>query len=216
MNFKIYKYLYLVYTVRGVAYLQMWYTFIMSYKHVRKIWTALACIVALYFVVYAIIFAHRASRVESVVEIDSASLHIRSELVSYTAGPLLVDPMTSEDGNEQWTDLANAQILTHMTDVSTVVQIPSDPNVFVYRLDYADNKNSTWVAWYDDGSTALLVGDDITVALPIPGQQEGIVLTERVIQKSEIQPLVRGYQVEGGEVKFTITRTPVFVYVKEE
>lgn len=194
----------------------MWYTFRMRNTHLQNLGTVFACLIALIFIVYAIIFAHRAPKIEPTVEIDSASVHIRSKLISYTDGPFSFEEVLPKEGDEAWTRAVNTQLHTYMSNISTITKIPSDPNVFVYKLDYIHSNNSVWVTWYDDGGTAPLTGNDITVALPMPQQQEGIVLTERIIQKSETEPLVRGYQVENGEVKFTITRIPVFVYSKEE
>ena len=52
----------------------------------------------------------------------------------------------------------------------------------------------------------------LTVVIPIDDPTNDMMLSERILQGTETEALVRGYLVEGGVAKILITKTPVYLY----
>ena len=114
-----------------------------------------------------------------------------------------------------WSALVTHQMETFLSGAPLVEKLPSATFVFAYKLTYPTGE-IRWIVWYEDWEKGPLVGPDTTITLPVGERAAGaVIMSERLLQVGETEPLLRGYLVENGIAKLTITRTPIFVYSKE-
>lgn len=129
-------------------------------------------------------------------------------------GMSLSDVTPNFSGSDQdWSSRSTTQINNFLAGSPTVQKMFGDPYVFSYKLTY-DGGGIVYVIWFDNGGDEN-IGADTTVDLDVSvmNPQTEVVLTERLLQAGEAEPLVRGYLIdEMGHAKITITNTPVFVY----
>ncbi len=176
-----------------------------------KVWRNALFVIGVLFVAGAFLISDNVSPKTQAKDQAQAEAFFKFNILTHENMALGSVVPTFKSRDEVWSAGVSEQMNRFLAGSPFVSKMPSQPFVFAYKLEYPA-RNTAWILWYDDGSTGPRVGEDVTVVIPIDDPTNDMMLSERILQGTETEALVRGYLVEGGVAKILITKTPVYLY----
>lgn len=161
-------------------------------------------------ILYVLFFSGTVSQKQTVKDAALAESFLKYDIITHENMSLGDTVRTFSGKDKAWSALVASQMSRFLGGNPTVTKLASPFSVFSYRLSYLDG-HTAWIVWYDDG-TGVAPTTDITVTFPVGETPHNVVMTERLLQPSESEPLTRGYLIEEGIANVTIASVPIFVY----
>lgn len=179
----------------------------------KKVLQIVLSVAVVLFCIFAISKGEFVREKDRVKDADTVESFVKFNLLTHEGMNIQETPLSFSGKDKAWSSTVNDQMQKYLSGSPSVHKMSGDPFVFSYRLTYVDGRVS-YVLWFDNGGNKV-VGPDTTVDIYVGdiGITGDTVMSERLLQAGETEPLKRGYLVdENMHTKVLITQDPVFLY----